>query len=214
MHLILLGAPGAGKGTQAELLLKKYGLAHVAPGDIFRQAVREGTPLGKKAREYMDRGALVPDEIVIGIMRERLAQEDCRRGFLLDGFPRTVNQADALGQTLQELGITLDGVVNLEVSEAELVRRLTGRRVCPKCGANYHVMFSPPRTEGKCDDCGTGLIQRDDDREETVRRRLEVYRNQTQPLIAYYQEKGLLKTVNGEQPMDKVSQDLARILES
>ncbi len=214
MHIILLGAPGAGKGTQAELLIKKYGLAHVAPGDIFRQAVREGTPLGKKAKEYMDRGALVPDEIVIGIMRERLAREDCRRGFLLDGFPRTVNQADALGQTLQELGITLDGVVNLEVSEVELVRRLTGRRVCPKCGANYHVMFNPPRTEGRCDNCGTDLIQRDDDREETVRRRLEVYRNQTQPLINYYQERGLLKTVNGEQPVDKVSQDLARIIES
>lgn len=214
MHIILLGAPGAGKGTQAELLIKKYGLAHVAPGDIFRQAVREGTPLGKKAKEYMDRGALVPDEIVIGIMRERLAREDCRRGFLLDGFPRTVNQADALGQTLQELGITLDGVVNLEVSEVELVRRLTGRRVCPKCGANYHVMFNPPRTEGRCDNCGTDLIQRDDDREETVRRRLEVYRNQTQPLINYYQERGLLKTVNGEQLVAKVSQDLARIIES
>lgn len=211
MHIILLGAPGAGKGTQADMLAEQHGIPHIAPGDIFRQAVKNGTPLGVNAREYMDRGQLVPDEIVVGMMRERLAQPDCRKGFILDGFPRTVAQADALAQTLAELGLPLDRAINLDVSEGELVRRLTGRRVCPNCGATYHVLFNPPGREGVCDACGGTLVQRDDDREETVRKRLEVYAVQTQPLIDYYRERGLLAEVNGEQPLAAVAGEIARI---
>lgn len=197
MRVILLGPPGAGKGTQAKMLSERYDVPQISTGDILRAAVGAGTPLGKEAKAYMDRGALVPDEVVIGIVRDRLAEPDCQGGYLLDGFPRTVAQAEALTHMLRDLGAPLPGVVNLDVGEGELVRRLSGRRTCQGCGELFHVEFHPPRVEGTCDKCGGTLIQREDDREETIRRRLQVYREQTEPLIGYYKTQGLLKTVNG-----------------
>lgn len=199
MRIILLGPPGAGKGTQAAMLVKELEVPHISTGDIFRAAIKEGTELGRKAKEYMDQGQLVPDEIVIGIVKERLTQADCKKGFILDGFPRTVPQADALQEALKNLGMDLDAVVNLTVGEDELVARLCGRRVCKKCGATYHVQFSPAKIQGTCDLCGGELYQRDDDKEETIRKRLEVYTNQTTPLIQYYEgKKGLLETIQGD----------------
>lgn len=197
MRVILLGPPGAGKGTQAKMLSERYGVPQISTGDILRAAVAAGTPLGKEAKAYMDRGALVPDEVVIGIARDRLAEPDCRGGYLLDGFPRTVAQAEALTRMLRDLGAPLPSVVSLDVAEGELVRRLSGRRTCQGCGEPFHVEFHPPRVEGTCDKCTGTLIQREDDREETIRRRLQVYREQTEPLIGYYKTQGLLKTVNG-----------------
>lgn len=197
MRVILLGPPGAGKGTQAKMLSERYEVPQISTGDILRAAVAAGTPLGKEAKAYMDRGGLVPDEVVIGIVRDRLAEPDCRGGYLLDGFPRTVAQAEALTRMLRDLGAPLPSVVNLNVAERELVRRLSGRRTCQGCGELFHVEFHPPRVEGTCDKCGGTLIQREDDREETIRRRLQVYREQTEPLIGYYKTQGLLKTVNG-----------------
>lgn len=208
MHVVLVGPPGAGKGTQAVMVAKELGVPHISTGDIFRQALKEGTPLGKKAKEYMDSGALVPDDIVVGIVKERLAMDDCRKGFILDGFPRTIPQAEALDYTLPELGMKLDRVVNLAVPDEKLVLRLTGRRVCRSCGANYHVIFNPPKKEGICDNCGGELYQRDDDREETVRNRLKVYYNQTQPLIDYYARRGIIVDVNGDQEMQQVLSDV------
>jgi len=198
MRMVLLGPPGAGKGTQAAMLVKEFQVPHISTGDIFRAAIKEGTELGRKAKEYMDQGQLVPDEIVIGIVKERLAQEDCRKGFILDGFPRTVPQADALQEALRSLGMELNAVVNLVVSEDELVTRLSGRRVCKNCGATYHLQFSPSKAPGVCDACSGDLYQRDDDKEETIRKRLEVYNNQTSPLINYYEKTGLLKTIGGD----------------
>lgn len=198
MRIILLGPPGAGKGTQAAMLVKEFTVPHISTGDIFRAAIKEGTELGRKAKEYMDQGQLVPDEIVIGIVKERLAQADCVKGFILDGFPRTVPQADALQEALKSLGMELNAVVNLAVSEDDLVTRLSGRRVCKNCGATYHLQFSPSKATGVCDTCGGELYQRDDDKEETIRKRLEVYNNQTAPLIDYYQGTGLLETINGD----------------
>lgn len=198
MRIILLGPPGAGKGTQASMLVKEFGVPHISTGDIFRAAIKEGTELGLKAKSFMDQGQLVPDEVVIGIVRERLTQKDCQDGFILDGFPRTVPQADALQDALKNLGMVLNAVVNLEVSEEELVTRLSGRRVCKNCGATYHIKFSPAKNPGICDVCGGELYQRDDDKEETIRKRLEVYSNQTSPLIEYYQGTGLLKTIKGD----------------
>lgn len=197
MRVILLGPPGAGKGTQAKMLSERYEVPQISTGDILRAAVAAGTPLGKEAKAYMDRGGLVPDEVVIGIVRDRLAEPDCQGGYLLDGFPRTVAQAEALTRMLRDLGAPLPSVVNLNVAERELVRRLSGRRTCQGCGELFHVEFHPPRVEGTCDKCGGTLIQREDDREETIRRRLQVYREQTEPLIGYYKTQGLLKTVNG-----------------
>jgi len=214
MRLILLGPPGAGKGTQAEFLVERYGLAHVSPGNILREAVRAGTPLGAKAKGYMDQGLLVPDQIIIDLIRERLTAPDAQNGFLLDGFPRTIPQADALQAMLAEAGASLDAVVSLEVPEEELVRRSAGRRVCPACGATYNIYFAAPKTEGKCDHCGTALVQRDDDREATVRRRLEVYKAQTEPLVEYYRERGLLRTVDGLGTVDEVSSRIAKVLTS
>lgn len=198
MRIILLGPPGAGKGTQAAMLVKEFTVPHISTGDIFRAAIKEGTELGRKAKEYMDQGQLVPDEIVIGIVKERLAQTDCEKGFILDGFPRTVPQADALQEALKSLGMELNAVVNLAVSEDDLVTRLSGRRVCKNCGATYHLQFSPAKSAGVCDTCGGELYQRDDDKEETIRKRLEVYNNQTAPLIDYYQGTGLLETIQGD----------------
>ena len=213
MQAILLGPPGAGKGTQAKMLTERYGVPQVSTGDILRAAVAAGTPLGKEAKTYMDRGALVPDEVVIGIVRDRLGEPNCRKGYLLDGFPRTVAQAEALNRMLKKLGAPLPRVVSLEVGEEELVKRLSGRRTCPACGEPFHVESHSPRVEGICDKCGGRLIQREDDREETIRRRLQVYRKETEPLIGYYQNQGLLKTVNGLGEAGEVFARVSRALE-
>jgi len=208
MKLILLGPPGAGKGTQAKMLTERFGIPQISTGDILRAAVKEGTPMGVKAKSFMDAGALVPDEVVVGIVRERLQKEDCAAGFILDGFPRTVPQADALKDSLAELGKELDAVVSLEVDTEALVERLTGRRTCRDCGKGYHVKFDPPATEGKCDACGGELFQRDDDREETIRKRLEVYREQTSPLVDYYRAGGMLIAIDGMQEIEAVQKGI------
>ncbi len=212
MNLILLGPPGAGKGTQAKMISEKYGIPQIATGDILREAVAKGTELGKKAKEYMDRGELVPDEIVIGIVKERLKQPDCEKGFILDGFPRTLAQAEALDKMLEELGKKLDAVINIDVSEEEIVKRIVNRRTCRNCGAVYHLIFNPPKVEGKCDKCGGELYQRDDDKEETVRERLRVYRERTEPLIEYYKKKGLLYDVDGTKDIEGVFKQIDEIL--
>src|SRR5690606_5670949 len=203
-----MGLPGAGKGTQAEMIKAKYNIPHISTGDMFRQAIKEGTELGKKAKAYMDEGALVPDEVAHGIVEERLAKSDCDNGFLLDGFPRTIPQAEALEAITKKLNKQIDYVIQVDVPAEKLIERLTGRRVCPSCGATYHVINKPPKTEGVCDNCGTELVQRDDDKEETVQKRLEVNIEQTQPLLDFYKEKGVLVTVDGDQPIDKVFEDI------
>jgi len=208
LNLLIMGPPGAGKGTQAEMLVKELAITHISTGDMFRNAIKEGTEMGKKAKEYMDRGELVPDEVVVGMVKDRLSQPDCAKGFLLDGFPRTLPQARALDETLQSMGIKLDGVINIDVPRERLMARLTGRRVCKNCGASYHILFNPPQTPGKCNACGGELYQRSDDNEEAVANRLDVYAAQTQPLIDYYKEKGLLKNINGDQEIGKVLADI------
>ncbi|MGC4378203.1 adenylate kinase [Fictibacillus sp. Mic-4] len=208
MNLVLMGLPGAGKGTQAEKIVDQYGIPHISTGDMFRAAIKEGTPLGLKAKSYMDSGNLVPDDVTIGIVRERLAKDDCAKGFLLDGFPRTVAQAEALEEILHELGRQIDYVLNISVDTEHLMQRLTGRRVCQVCGATYHVIFNPPKVEGICDKDGGDLIQRKDDNEETVRTRLEVNMKQAKPLLDYYMEKGYLKTIDGDQEINKVFSDI------
>ncbi len=208
MHIILMGPPGAGKGTQAEMMAKEFSVPHVSTGDIFRSAIKEGTEMGKKAKEYMDKGALVPDEIVVGIMKERLQKPDCAEGVLLDGFPRTAEQAEALDEVLQELGMSIDAVVNVEVEDEELVSRLTGRRVCQKCGTTYHVKHNPPKVRNICDHCGGELYQRSDDTVETVKERLSVYNRQTKPIIDFYQRKGLYVSVDGSQKINEVSEEI------
>lgn len=213
MNLILMGLPGAGKGTQAEKINEKYNIPHISTGDMFRLAIKEGTDLGKKAKEYMDQGALVPDEVTVGIVKERLSKDDCKNGFLLDGFPRTIAQAEALDELLAELGQTIDHVIHVDVPEEKLVERLTGRRVCPSCGTTYHVLYNPPKEDGKCDRDGSELIQRDDDTPETVKNRLEVNIEQTKPLLNFYQEKGYLVNINGDQDIDKVFQDIEKAIE-
>ncbi|GAB6064402.1 adenylate kinase [Deferrisoma palaeochoriense] len=213
MRLILLGPPGAGKGTQAKRLIERYGIPQISTGDILRAAVRDGTELGRKAKEYMDAGKLVPDEVVIGIIEERLQEPDCAKGFILDGFPRTVPQADALKGVLGKLGQAIDHVVSIEVPDEDLVERLTGRRTCRKCGAMYHVKFSPPAKEGVCDKCGGELYQRDDDREETIRSRLKVYHEQTAPLVEYYEKAGLLRRIPGQGSVDEIYQRILEVLE-
>lgn len=214
MKLILLGPPGAGKGTQAQMLMERYGIPQISTGDMLRAAVKNGTPMGLKAKACMDAGALVPDAVVVGIVEERLRQPDCGAGFILDGFPRTLPQADALQATLVALGKELDAVVSLEVDVDALVERLVGRRSCPSCGAGYHVRFDPPRQEGVCDRCGAGLIQREDDQETTIRNRMEVYRQQTAPLVDYYGKAGLLRSVDGMLPITQVGQALLAVLGS
>lgn len=212
MNLLIMGPPGAGKGTQAEVLVKELNIVHISTGDMFREAIKQGTEMGKKAKEYMDKGALVPDEVVIGMVKERLSEPDTKGGFLLDGFPRTVEQAGALDKTLASLGIKLDGVVNIVVPLDKLMARLTGRRVCKGCGASYHVIFNPPKAEGKCNTCGGELYQRTDDNEESVGTRLKAYEDKTQPLIDYYREKGLLMDINGDQEIKKVLDDIIKTL--
>ncbi len=213
MRAILMGPPGAGKGTQAAVLIEKFQIPHISTGDMFRAAIKAGTHLGLKAKEYMDAGSLVPDEVTIGIVAERLAEADCANGFLLDGFPRTVAQADALDKILVDLRMKLDGVLNIEVDEAKLLERLTGRRICRQCGATYHMVFNPPTTLNVCDKCGGELYQRSDDTLETAKNRLEVYNRQTQPLIEYYRGQGLLKEINGDQEISKVLDDILAALE-
>lgn len=212
MRTILMGPPGAGKGTQAADLVERFQIPHISTGDMFRAAIKAETALGLKAKEYMDAGALVPDEVTIGIVEERLAQADCGNGFLLDGFPRTVAQADALGKILAKLNFELDGVVNIVLDEEKLLARLTGRRVCRQCGATYHVIFNPTDQEGVCDKCGGELYQRSDDTVETAKNRLRVYNDQTEPLISYYREAGLLKEIEGDQEIDKVLADILQAL--
>ncbi|NLJ34144.1 MAG: adenylate kinase [Firmicutes bacterium] len=212
MHLIMLGPPGSGKGTQGEMVAQALGLPHIATGDIFRQAVKESTKMGRKAQLYMERGELVPDEVVVGIVSERLKKPDCKGGFVLDGFPRTVAQAEALNGILLGLGKKLDGAILLEVEREILVERLSGRRVCRQCGATYHLEHTPPGEPDRCDKCGGQLYQRKDDGEETVRRRLNVYAEEAGPLEAYYQERGLLRIVPANQPIKMVFADILRKL--
>jgi adenylate kinase len=207
-NLILLGPPGAGKGTQAERIAASYKVPHISTGDIFRAAIKEGTPLGNKAKSFLDAGELVPDEVVIGIVTERIDGSDCQKGFLLDGFPRTIPQADALNEYLASENRKLDRVINIAVDPESLVRRLSGRRVCRDCGAPYHVETKREKVSGLCDICGGELYQRDDDQEETIRKRLAVYQNQTEPLISYYQKKGLLLTVDGGLSIDQVWEEI------
>jgi len=213
MNLILLGAPGAGKGTQAKFIVEKYGIPQISTGDMLRKAVANGTELGKKAKEFMDQGKLVPDGIVIGIVKERLRQKDCEGGFILDGFPRTIAQAEALDRIMAEMGKRIDAVINISVPEEEIVRRIVNRRICKKCGAIYHLIYDPPKRPGICDKCGGELYQRDDDREEVVRRRFAVYRNSTQPLIDYYRKKGILYEVDGTNDIETVKSEILSILE-
>ena len=214
MKIIMLGAPGAGKGTQAKKIADKYQIPHISTGDMFRKAQKEGTELGLKAKSYMDQGQLVPDEVTVGIVKERLAEDDCKGGFLLDGFPRTVQQADALDGILVELDLALDRVVNIEVDKAFLVDRLTGRRVCRACGATFHVTNKAPKVEGVCDKCGGELYQRNDDKVETVSNRLDVYAAQTAPLIEYYQSKGIMSSIDGSKSMEDVLADIRTALGS
>lgn len=212
MNLLLLGLPGAGKGTQAERIIEKYDIPHISTGNMFRAAIKDGTPLGKKAKEYMDSGNLVPDEVTIGIVRERLGKDDCKKGFLLDGFPRTTTQAEALEQMLAETERIINFVLNINVAPKELMARLTGRRLCRDCGATYHTIFNPTNVEGGCDKCSGELYQRDDDNEKTVGTRLKVNINQQLPILDFYQEKGYLRNIEGSQPVDMVFKDIEDIL--
>ena len=212
MNILFMGPPGAGKGTQAEKVTAAFGIPHISTGDAFRRAMQEGTPLGRKAKEYVDRGLLVPDDVTNGIVRERLRQADCQNGFLLDGYPRTIAQAEALDRMLAEMGRRLEHVINLKVDRKLLLARLTGRRICKSCGATFHLVFNPPGREGVCDRCGGELFQRSDDTEEKVGTRLDEYTNKTAPLLDYYREKGLLREVDGEQDIERVTAAITAIL--
>ncbi|MBD3880088.1 MAG: adenylate kinase [Quinella sp. 1Q5] len=212
MQLLMMGPPGAGKGTQAARLVKKYNIPQISTGDMFRAAVREGTALGLKAKAYMDSGSLVPDEVTIGIVRERLAKDDCKGGFILDGFPRTVEQADSLSKILSELGKNITCVLNISVPADYLVERAVGRRICRKCGATYHVKFHAPKVESVCDECGGELYQRADDNAETMTKRLAAYEESTRPLIDYYKRAGVYVEIDGRQSIDKVTEDLEDVL--
>ena len=212
MNLILLGPPGSGKGTQAQKIAEQYHIPQISTGDILRGAVKERTPLGVEAQGYMDRGKLVPDEVVVGIVRERLMAPDCKKGFILDGFPRTLPQAEALDATLGEMKREIDHVISIEVDNEELLRRLTGRRTCRNCGTMYHVIFNPPAKEGICNVCGGELYQRDDDREATIRARLQVYEDQTAPLIAYYNKKGLLRPIKGVGTIEEIFRNIVKVV--
>ena len=212
MKIIMLGAPGAGKGTQAKKIAAKYSIPHISTGDIFRANIKNGTELGLKAKSYMDAGGLVPDEITIGMLLDRIHQADCENGYVLDGFPRTIPQAEALDEALKANGEKVDFAIDIDVPDENIVRRMGGRRACVNCGATYHIVYSPTKVEGKCDKCGEELIVRDDDKPETVLSRLEVYHNQTQPLIDYYNEQGILKSVDGTIDMKDVFNEIVKIL--
>lgn len=213
MKIIMLGAPGAGKGTQAKKIADSYGIPHISTGDIFRANIKNGTELGKKAKGYMDQGLLVPDELVVDLVVDRVQKEDCANGYVLDGFPRTIPQAEALDAALTTLGTAIDYAIDVNVPDENIVRRMSGRRACVACGATYHIEHIPPKTEGICDRCGSTLILRDDDKPETVTKRLDVYHAQTQPLIDYYTKSGVLKTVDGTKDMGEVFAAITSILE-
>lgn len=212
MNILFMGPPGAGKGTQAEQIVERYGIPHISTGDAFRLAMKQGTPLGLKAKEYVDQGLLVPDEVTNGIVRDRLAEADCASGFLLDGFPRTLAQANALDEMLAAMGRKIDHVINLKVDRSLLLARLTGRRICKSCGSTYHVLFNPPAQEGICSKCGGELYQRSDDTEEKVGTRLDEYTSKTAPLLAYYADKGLLREVDGQKEIDQVTAEIDSLL--
>ncbi len=212
MKIIMLGAPGAGKGTQAKMIAEKYSIPHISTGDIFRANIKNGTELGKKAKTYMDAGQLVPDELVVDLVIDRFKEDDCKNGYVLDGFPRTIPQAEALTKALSAIDEKIDYAIDVDVPDENIVNRMAGRRACVGCGATYHIKYSPTKVEGKCDKCGEDLIIRDDDKPETVLSRLEVYHKQTQPLIDYYTEQGILKSVDGTQDMKDVFQDIINIL--
>lgn len=212
LNIVLLGPPGAGKGTQAERIIEKYGIPQISTGDIFRANIKNGTELGKKAKEYMDRGDLVPDELVVDLVKDRLNQDDCKDGFMLDGFPRTVFQAQELDKIMNEKGLKINCVLNIDVAPEKLVKRIAGRRVCKQCGATYNVVSKPTKVEGICDKCGGEVYQRADDNEETVQNRIKVYFNQTAPLIDYYKESKVLSNINGDQPMEDVFSEIVKVL--
>ena len=212
MKIIMLGAPGAGKGTQAKRIAEKYHIPHISTGDIFRANIKEGTELGKKAKNYMDQGLLVPDELVVDLVADRIQKDDCKDGFILDGFPRTIPQAESLDAALAKMGGAMDYAIDVDVPDEDIVTRMGGRRACVGCGATYHVQFNPTKQDGICDSCGERLILRDDDKPETVQKRLDVYHEQTQPLIEYYSKAGILKTVDGTLEMDDVFAAIASIL--
>ena len=212
MRIIMLGAPGAGKGTQAKQIAAKFSIPHISTGDIFRANIKGGTELGKKAKGYMDAGLLVPDELVCELVVDRLQQEDCKKGFILDGFPRTIPQAEALTEALAKLGTEIEYAINVDVPDEKIVARMSGRRTCVNCGATYHIVNIPTKVEGICDKCGEEVILRDDDKAETVQKRLEVYHEQTMPLIAFYEEKGVVRTIDGTQPMATVFATIEEIL--
>lgn len=213
MKIIMLGAPGAGKGTQAQMIADKYKIPHISTGDIFRENVKNGTALGMEAKKYMDQGALVPDELTVRILLDRVAQDDCKNGYVLDGFPRTIPQAEVLDEAISKLGDKIDFAINVEVPDENIIRRMSGRRACLSCGATFHVEHVPPKKEGICDRCGKELVLRDDDKEETVKNRLDVYHKQTQPLIDFYTQKNILKTVDGTVDMQDVFAAITAILD-
>ena len=212
MKIIMLGAPGAGKGTQAKMIAEKYGIPHISTGDIFRYNIKNGTELGKEAKKYMDQGLLVPDELTVKILLDRVAKDDCKNGYVLDGFPRTIPQAEVLEEALTKLGDRIDYAINVEVPDENIVKRMGGRRACVNCGATYHIEHVPPKKEGICDKCGAELILRDDDKPETVTKRLSVYHEQTRPLISFYADKHVLYTVDGTQNMEQVFEAITKIL--
>ena len=212
MKIIMLGAPGAGKGTQAKKIAAKYEIPHISTGDIFRANIKNGTELGKEAKEYMDKGLLVPDELTVRLLLDRVAQDDCKNGYVLDGFPRTIPQAEVLDEKLSELGEKVDYAINVDVPDENIVNRMSGRRACLNCGATYHIVSIPPKKEGICDVCASALVLRDDDKPETVQNRLKVYHDQTQPLINFYEKKGVLRSVDGTLPMEEVFTAITKIL--
>ena len=212
MKIIMLGAPGAGKGTQAKQIADKYSIPHISTGDIFRANIKNGTELGKKAKQYMDQGALVPDELTCDLVMDRIQQDDCKNGFVLDGFPRTIPQAEALDAALEKINEKMDYAIDVDVPDENIVNRMSGRRACLNCGATYHLISIPPKVEGICDRCGSEIVLREDDKPETVQKRLKVYHEQTQPLIDYYKNQGILKSVDGTQPMDEVFKAIVTIL--
>ncbi len=214
MKIIMLGAPGAGKGTQAKLIAEKYNIPHISTGDIFRANIKEGTELGKEAKQYMDKGQLVPDELTVRILLDRVAKEDCKNGYVLDGFPRTIPQAEVLDTEVAKLGDKIDFAIDVAVPDENIIKRMSGRRSCPGCGRTYHIVHIPPKKEGICDDCGKELVLRDDDKPETVKSRLDVYHKQTQPLIDYYSKQNILRTVDGTKDMDDVFTAITALLEA